>query len=214
MYSFSRRGILVASQWPDMRAWRKTPKGRQWQHVRPEMSLEKTKEGWSCVWGHHEPRQRTHIDGCHPASWFERDSYEKEACAEGKSFEEFFLKSPCPLEYDLDDEVGSEEWQKWERWDRARKHNERLQAAYLNPTPDDILTVVSRFPNRHWHLLNIVSRCPGAHDFIRATPAFALALSSPWVFRKPPLSHSLRAARSWVGKRQTDIAAWFGFPAA
>jgi len=214
MYSFSRRGILVASQWPDMRAWRKTPKGRQWQHVRPEMSLEKTKEGWNCVWGHREPRQRTHIDGCHPAGRFERDSYEKEAFAEGKSFEEFFLESPCPLEYDLNDEVDSEEWLKWERWDRARKHNERVQAEYLNPIPDGILTEISRFPSRHWHLLNLVARCPGAFDLVRSTPALALALASPWVFRKNPPSHPMRCARSLLGKRQTDIAAWLGFPDA
>ena len=212
LYSFSRRGILVASQWPNMRAWRKTPKGRQWKHVRPEMSLEKTKEGWSCVWGHREPRQRTHIDGCHPAGRFERDLYDQEALAEGKSFEEFFLESPCPLEYDLNDEVGSEECQKWVRWDRARKHDERVQADYLSPIPDEILTATSRFPNRHWHLLNLVARCPGAFDLVRSTPALALALSSPWAFRKSPPTHPLRSARSLLGKRQTDIAAWLGFP--
>jgi hypothetical protein len=214
MYAFSRRGILVASQWPDMRAWRKTPKGRQWQHVRPEMSLEKTKDGWSCVWGHREPRQHTHIDGCHPASRFERDSYDQEALADGKSFEEFFLGRPCPLEYDLNDEVGSEEWWKWVRWDYARQQNERVQAEYLSPVPDGILAAISRFPNRHWHLLNLVARCPRALDLVRATPALALALSSPWVFRRTPPSHPLRSARSLLGRHQTDIAAWLGFPDA
>ena len=214
VYSFSQRGILVASQWPDMRAWRKTPKGRQWKHVRPEMSLEKTEDGWSCVWGHREPRQRNHIDGCHPAGRYERDSYEKEAFAEGKSFEEFFLESPCPLDYDLNDEVGSEAWQRWMRWDYARKKNEGVQADYLSPIPDEILTVVSRFSNRHWHLLNLVGRCAGAFDLVRSTPALALGLASPWVFRKNPPSHPLRSARSLLGKRQTDIAAWLGFPDA
>ena len=214
LYTFSPRGILVASQWPDMRAWRKTPKGRQWKHVRPEMSLEKTQDGWSCVWGHREPRQRTHIDGCHPVGRYERDSYEKEAIAEGKSFEEIFLESPCPLDYDLNDAGDSEAWQRWLRWEYARKKNESVQAEYLSPIPNEILTAISRFPSRHWHLLNFVARCPGAIDLVRSTPALALALASPWVFRKNPPSQPLRAARSLLGKRQPDIAAWLGFPDA
>ena len=30
LYEFSNDGIIVMSQWPDMRAWRRTPKGRKW----------------------------------------------------------------------------------------------------------------------------------------------------------------------------------------
>lgn len=34
LYEFSADGILVLRQWPDLRAWRRTPKGRQWQYTR------------------------------------------------------------------------------------------------------------------------------------------------------------------------------------
>lgn len=40
LYVFCRRsGILVVSGWPCLRAWRKTPKGKQWIACRPEVSL-------------------------------------------------------------------------------------------------------------------------------------------------------------------------------
>ena len=190
LYSFSRRGILVVSQWPDMRAWRKTPKGNQWQHVRPEMSLEKTMDGWNCVWGHREPRQRNGIG---------RDP---------------IIGNIEPVLDDSDANAEGESWEECAKWQYVREQNNSLQAEYLSPVPEEILLAVSRFANRHWHLLNLVARCPRVFDLVRATPALALALSSPWVFRKNPPRQPLRSVRSLLGKQQTDIVAWLGLPDA
>lgn len=173
-----------------------------------------TREGWSCEWGHREPRQRIHIDGGHIISRLERDPYDRSAFEDEEAFQTIDLDGPNPFEYNLNDKVGSESWQKWKRWQYAEEQNNRLQAEYLSPIPDEVLSVVSRFAHRHWHLLNLVSRCPGAYDLIQSTPALALALSSPWVFRKSPPSHPLRSARSLLGKHQTYIVAWLGFPNA
>ena len=203
LYSFSARGVLVASQWPDMRAWRKTPKGRQWKHVRPEMNVAREPDGWGCVWGHREPRQRTGIGGDHILGRLETVLHYPPTSDEGVAFDDMDAGRPGAVE----DEPGSEDWMKC-----AEERERRLQAEYLSPIPDEILVAVSRFANRHWHLLNLVARCPGALDLVRSTPALALALSSPWVFRKRPPSHPYRAARSLLVRHQTCIAAWLGFP--
>lgn len=213
LYVFQQdRGIIVASQWPDMRAWRKTPKGRQWKHIRPEMSLEKTQEGWSCVWGHRELRQRNRIQGIHILGRLEDDPCDEGELDDRVPFDDRGLEGI--FEFEEDDRPGSEYWEKRARMDHAQELNHRAQAEYLSPIPEETLTTISRFANRHWHLLNLVGRCPGALDLVRSTPALAVALSSPWVFRKNPPSHPQRSARSLLGKRQTRIAAWLGFPDA
>jgi len=114
-------------------------------------------------------------------------------------------------EYDV---AGSESWEKAARRQYAEERNRRLQAEYLSPIPEGILLAISRFANRHWHLLNLVARCPGAFDLVMDTPALALALSSLWVFRENPPSQPLRSARALLVKSQSDIAAWLGFPNA
>jgi len=165
------------------------------------MSLEKTQDGWSCVWGHREPRQRYGVVGDSVIGQPECDQHDPGGLTEGGPF----------WEYDV---AGSESWEKRARWQYTDERYNRLQAEYLSPVPDEILTAISRFANRHWHLLNLVARCPGAFDLVMASPALALALSSLWVFRKNPPCQPLRAARSLLGKDQTYIAAWLGFPDA
>lgn len=86
------------------------------------------------------------------------------------------------------------------------------RAEYLKPIPEEVLVTVSAFSSRHWHLLNLISRCPGAMDLVKSTPALAFALASLWVFRENPPKQPLRAARSLLRKPQSDIAAWLGFP--
>lgn len=212
LYDFQRGGIIVARQWPDMRAWRKTPKGRQWKHIRPTMILEKTPEGWTCIWGKRESRQPYQSNAGHILGRLEDGPPDPAALEERVPFDEMGLEGV--FEREEEDEPGSEYWKKRARLDYAEERNLSALAQYLSPIPEEILTTVSRFANRHWHLLNLVARCPGAFDLVRSTPALALALSSPWVFRKKPPSHPLRSARSLLSKRQTDIAAWLGFPNA
>jgi hypothetical protein len=177
------------------------------------MSLDKLEEGWGCVWGHREPRQRVCIDGGHILGRLNRDPYDRVAFDDQEAFEACDLDDPFPFEYDVRDQVGSELWLRWKRQQDAEERDNRLQAEYLSPIPNEVLTAVSCFANRHWHLLNLVSRCPGAFDLVRSTPALALALSSPWVFRKSRPRQPLRSARSLLVKHQADIAGWLGFPA-
>jgi hypothetical protein len=213
LYDFQRdRSIIVARQWPDMRAWRKTPKGRQWKHIRPAMVLEKSPEGWSCIWGSRESRQPYQRQAGHIAGRLQEGPDDPVAVEERVAFDDMGLEGV--FEFEEDDEPGSEHWKKCARLDYAEERNRSALAQYLSPIPEEILTTVSRFANRHWHLLNLAGRCPGAFDLMQSTPALALALSSPWVFREKPPSHPLRSARSLLRKRQTEIAAWLGFPSA
>lgn len=87
-----------------------------------------------------------------------------------------------------------------------------LKAEYLKPIPKDVLASVAPFSSRHWHLLNLVSRCPGALDLLRSTPALGFALASLWAFRQPAPRQPLRSARALLCKRQPAIASWLGFP--
>ena len=213
LYDFQkRRGIIVARQWPDMRVWRKTPKGRQWQHIRPAMILEKTPEGWSCIWGKRESRQPYQCNAGHILRRLEDGPPDAGPLEERVPFDEMGLEGV--VEFEQDDEPGSEYSKKRARLDYADELNRHALAQYLSPIPEEILTTISRFANRHWHLLNLVARCPGAFDLVRSTSALAMAISSPWVFRKKPPSHPLRSARSLLRKRQTEIAARLGFTAA
>lgn len=47
LYYFGKHGILVASQWPDMMAWRKTPKRPHWQQVRPLLQVHFSDGMWT-----------------------------------------------------------------------------------------------------------------------------------------------------------------------
>ena len=58
LYQFSKGGIIVASRWPDMRAWRKTPKGSRWMQIRPLLKLGKTSDGWAFDFAQREPFDR------------------------------------------------------------------------------------------------------------------------------------------------------------
>lgn len=80
--------------------------------------------------------------------------------------------------------------------------------------PRDVRETVSRFPERHWHLLSFMARCgPAAADLAVTNPALAFALASSWVFRTP-VQRPLRSARALLakGKKQRVILAWLGFP--
>jgi hypothetical protein len=63
LYHFSSEGIMVLSQWPDMRAWRRTPKGRQWTQIRPHLRLRRFDDTWTCEIHRRESKIRSYALG-------------------------------------------------------------------------------------------------------------------------------------------------------
>jgi len=84
--------------------------------------------------------------------------------------------------------------------------------AFEDAIPEPIRVAVARFEDRHWHLLSMVGRCDGALDLLHSTPALAYGLASNWVFHRPAVQRPMRAARSLLKRKQTEILAWLGFP--
>ena len=52
------------------------------------------------------------------------------------------------------------------------------RSEFLKSIPEEVLAAVAPYSSRHWHLPNLIARCPGALDLVRATPALAFALAS------------------------------------
>jgi hypothetical protein len=231
LYEFSEKGIMVLRQWPDLRAWRKTPKGRTWRPIRPALHLESLAHGWTCRIEPREPRIRSTRAGT-PIRWlFDRDpAGPDEEPLDRWLLAEFFGGALAGLEDEPEDEPGDEpdaerdpgvqgfqgvqgapELDSAAR-DARRRWSEQRRMDYLQPIPGEVLAAVGPFACRHWHLLNLIARCPGALELARANPALAFALASPWVFRRPAPKQPLRAARALLRRPQHEIAGWLGFP--
>lgn len=206
LYEFSPEGILVLRQWPDMRAWRRTPKGRQWQQVRPLLRLHQVDSGWSCEVSRRESKVRPMLGGTHIRHMLAREP-------EQEDYEDEFMEV-LPVEQNealADAEPSMAHIQP--DWVIARQTESlAMRSEFLKSIPDEVLAAVAPYSSRHWHLLNLIARCPGAIDLVRATPALAFALASLWAFRNPAPRQPLRAARALLRKRQPEIAAWLGFP--
>ncbi len=99
------------------------------------------------------------------------------------------------------------------RYEMAARGETLAWDNFFNTIPDDVRTELLLFPERKWHLLNLLARCPGAFDLIHNNPALAYALASNWVFHKPAVLQPMRAARSLVRRKQREILGWLGFPA-
>jgi len=84
---------------------------------------------------------------------------------------------------------------------------------FTGTIPEEIRQELERFSNRRWHLLNLLARCPQSLDLSRSNPALFYALASNWVYHKPAVTRPMKAARSLIGKKQTVIQGWLGFPA-
>jgi hypothetical protein len=86
---------------------------------------------------------------------------------------------------------------------------------WLATIPPHVRAEVSRYSDRHWHMLAFLARCgAAAHDLSISNPALAYALASNWVFHQPAVQQPLRAARRLLspGKKQRAILGWLGFP--
>ncbi len=91
----------------------------------------------------------------------------------------------------------------------------RSQAArdFLVRFPERVLSLAGALPERHWHLITLLARVPGADELAEGNLALAHAMASSWVFRPRPESQPFRSARRVVRRRRPQIAEWLGFPA-
>lgn len=100
----------------------------------------------------------------------------------------------------------------------GQKIANRVELAWLRwyaTIPAQTRKLVSRFPNRQFHVLSFLARCgDAAVDLAISNPALAFALASNWVYHRPAVQRPLRSARALLkpGKKQRDILAWLGFP--
>ncbi len=94
---------------------------------------------------------------------------------------------------------------------RFKGHDAYL--AWLRTLDLDDRRAIAVFKERHWHILQLLVRCPGARDLVAHSPALAFALASSWVFRgRRRVCRPLRSARTLLLKPQRDILKWLGFP--
>lgn len=89
----------------------------------------------------------------------------------------------------------------------------RSQAArdFLALFPEEVLCQAGALPERHWHMITLLARVPGADELAEGNLALAHATASSWAFRSRPESQPFRSARRMVRLRRTQLAEWIGF---
>lgn len=83
---------------------------------------------------------------------------------------------------------------------------------FVKTFPEDIFNAAMQYAERRWQVLCLLSRCPEALDLHNSNPAILFCLANNWVFHKPVVVNSMRAARALIKKKQREILAWLGFP--
>jgi len=121
-----------------------------------------------------------------------------------------------PPEDMADLELDEDTAEECERIALRRERQEARDAAgrerFFSTIPHPLVSLVKDFPQRQWHLLSMLARCPGARDLLVSTPALAYALASNWAFHRPAVQRPLRAARALLRHKQRRLAGWLGFP--
>lgn len=84
---------------------------------------------------------------------------------------------------------------------------------FLARFPEKVLSLAGALPERHWHLLTLLARVPGAEELAEGNLALAHAVASSWAFRSRPERQPFRSARRMLRLRRPQIAEWLGFPA-
>jgi hypothetical protein len=85
---------------------------------------------------------------------------------------------------------------------------------FFSAIPIEVRAELTRFHDRHWYLLNLFAKCPGAMDLSRSNAALFYALANHWIHRKwIGRGDPLEAAASMVCKKQKSILEWLGLPA-
>jgi hypothetical protein len=128
-----------------------------------------------------------------PASWMESEERDKPRCADRPA--ERQLELPF---------VQAAELVRARGLDQIR--------GFLGGIPPRALSLIQGSGTRHWHLLALAARCPGAVDLLEGAPAIAWCLASSWVFRERPVQRPLRSARALLCRRQREILRSLGFP--
>jgi hypothetical protein len=190
LYVFSTTRIIVMSPWPDLRAWTKTKARCQWRPCRPFLRLGLHDLGDTYV---HSKTRRW------DTSWPEETACEEDIPPEAFADEEL----------DEDTRALCDEMRRKQEKQQARERS-GLQE-YFSAIPPRVAKLVAPFPERQWHLLSLLARCPGAEDLLVSNPALAYALASNWVYHRPAVQRPLRAARSVLRHKQRLIVEWLGF---
>ena len=187
LYMFEPTSVLVMRLWPEMRAWRRTST-RPWSPTRK----------WA-------DRALLTQDAGQDLSGFLRGWSDHKARFIGPLFEVAYKEHRYqamtrPFLGDL----------AWEPFVIERLRATLEQAFATIPLREQ--QIAGRFPERRWHSLALMARCPGATDLLDANPALGFALASNWLFHVPAVTQPMRAARSLVKKKQIAILDWLGFP--
>ena len=196
LYVFTKKSVTVVRPWPELRAWRLTAGRRQWRPIRPEINVSSATVSDSAT------------------TRKSRSIYEPPL-----EDEPIYRDDPALTDEPLDEPVEAgeslpakpripDEW-----FAKVGARNEAAAREFFSHFPQPALELVAAFRERQWHLLVLHRRCPGAADLIRTNPALAFCLASNWVFRAPAPKQPLRDARTWIRRRQRDLAGWLGFPA-
>lgn len=185
-------GILVVRPWPELKAWRKTPK-RTFKQVRPEISLAEPPRILSA----------SRRSGP-PTGPVENGASEEELQA---------LIARWPANIADDDAVQPRMIRGFhynKRW-HAEGELRRLQVcrAFAESFPSQVRQKVARFGSRQWHLAKL-ARLDGGLELIGTNPGLAFCLASSWVFKHS--THPWRTARRLLRLKRRDAASWLGFP--
>jgi hypothetical protein len=209
-FEFDPRQILVMTAWPDPRAWRRT-KTIDWKQVRMQANII---SWWDMALPEKEIVEHlltTNFGGEVRAPWGDMVEIQHHVnrhllaqfTARLENLEDLFLPS-----FSWPEAINSD--RKWDLLFEAKTL--LVQYRWLCQIPLPIRTALQVFKDRRWQVLNLLARCPGAHDLCLSNPALAFALANNWCFHRPAVKQPYRAARALVRKKQRVIAGWLGFP--
>ena len=197
-------GALVLAGWPRCLAWR-CDKARVWEQFRPTDPILST-VGATASPGFVQRAMRRFGDFGLPEVEPPREGCGLLGDAVGAALEGLRALSPRsnrpPSESDLERQ----------RAGMTRRHEAAV--TFLALFPPELTAQVSRLPERHWPVLSLIARCPGADELFASNPALAFALASSGSLRERPVARPLRSARALLRKPRTAILEWLGFPPA
>lgn len=96
-----------------------------------------------------------------------------------------------------------------------RRFRRLAELKWYATIPPETRKTVSRFYNRQWQMLNLLTRFGNAaSELTFSNPALSFALASSWAFRYQPVKKSQQVTGSMFkpGVKQKQILSWLGFP--
>lgn len=197
-------GALVLAGWPRCLAWR-CDKGRGWEPFRPDDPILRVVGAAASP---HYVRRAMQRFAEHAAS-------EREPPRTGRGLLGDSIGAALEglRAFSARNERGPAE-SKYERQCAGVTRRHEAAVAFLGLFPPDVRARVSRLPERHWPVLSLLARCPGADELYTSNPALAFALASSNSLRARPVARPLRSARALLRKPRTATLEWLGFPPA